>query len=264
MDGKHAFVLSLILSWISWATLNLSLANAPEKENAPSDKNDGSAFAVVELFTSEGCSSCPPADAHLSELVAQANKNDLPIFALAFHVDYWDYIGWKDPFADKTYSERQRKYAQAFSSTRIYTPQMIVNGRYEFVGSNRTRAKAYIQTALEQSPKVRIELELLESSPSNALNLSYRVSNAPDDAVLNVVLVERDLVTEVKRGENSGRTLRHDNVVRVFETVDLMKIARGQISLKVSPDVHLEKSSIIGYVQDGSSMEIVGASGFEL
>ncbi|MEO1256072.1 MAG: DUF1223 domain-containing protein, partial [Bacteroidota bacterium] len=91
---------------------------------------------MIELFTSEGCSSCPPADRLLSSVINNTDKN-VEVLGLSFHVDYWDYIGWKDPYASKAYSTRQRVYGRKFQNRSIYTPQMIVNGKHEFVGSNR-------------------------------------------------------------------------------------------------------------------------------
>ena len=93
-------------------------------------------FVVVELFTSEGCSSCPPADELLSEIVDGRYENT-DVIGLSFHVDYWDYIGWKDPYASRDFTNRQRIYAEKLRSHQLYTPQMVVNGKHEFVGSNR-------------------------------------------------------------------------------------------------------------------------------
>lgn len=117
------------------------------------------AFAVVELFTSEGCSSCPPADRLLGDFVDDARNNDKRIFALAFHVDYWNYLGWEDIYASSEFSDRQRTYAEALKTNRIYTPQMIVNGNDEFVGSNRNRAKKSIRSALKKAAGIRITLQ---------------------------------------------------------------------------------------------------------
>jgi len=101
-------------------------------------------FVLIELFTSEGCSSCPSADKNLEKIAAQAKASGQNIYTLSYHVDYWDYLGWKDPYATKQFSDRQRAYASQFKSSRIYTPQMIVNGKTEFVGSNQKTSQQAI------------------------------------------------------------------------------------------------------------------------
>ena len=112
---------------------------AKEKEvQQQSDNETGTPFAVVELFTSEGCSSCPPADNLLGEIVKDAQKGQQRVYCLSFHVDYWNSLGWRDPYSDPAFSRRQREYARAFESVQVYTPQMVVNGSTGFVGSDRT------------------------------------------------------------------------------------------------------------------------------
>src|ERR1700761_5494846 len=113
-------------------------------------------FAVVELFTSEGCSSCPEAD----ELIArvQQRDRDLPVYVLAYHVDYWDRLGWKDAFSDAAYTDRQKRYASWLKVTSIYTPQVVVNGQTEFVGSESIALTNAIKTALQQTHEVQVSL----------------------------------------------------------------------------------------------------------
>ena len=105
-------------------------------------------FVLIELFTSEGCSSCPSADKNLEKITAQAKAFGQNIYTLSYHVDYWDYLGWKDPYSTKQFSDRQRDYATQFNSNRIYTPQMVVNGKTEFVGSNQKTSQQAIKQAL--------------------------------------------------------------------------------------------------------------------
>ncbi len=219
------------------------------------DRDKHTGFAVIELFTSEGCSSCPPADRLLSEIAEQARQNGEPIFALSFHVDYWNYIGWTDPYSDATYSERQRAYGQAFNSQRIYTPQMVVNGETEFVGSNRARAQAAIERALKQSQDVSIMLAR-ESVTESKVTVRYEVSELPQGYKVNLALVERDLVQNVKRGENRGRTLEHDNVVRAFQTASE---ARGLAKFELPAGANPDNCAVIAYVQHEHTMKIIAA-----
>lgn len=226
-------------------------------------RNDGGApFAVVELFTSEGCSSCPSADALLIELTEQAHKEGARIFPLGFHVDYWDYLGWKDRFSSGEYSGRQRQYAAALRTSSVYTPQMIVNGTYQFIGSNRAQAQQWIKESLKADSAVNLSLEQKSEKP-NSIIVHFKSSRAVDNAVINFALVERDLANSVSRGENSGRTLRHHNVVRAFKSLPLSE-QEGDTVLTFPDDVKLENASIIGFIQDNKNMNILGANFIDL
>ncbi|HXV23472.1 MAG TPA: DUF1223 domain-containing protein [Alphaproteobacteria bacterium] len=161
---------------------------------------------VVELFTSQGCSSCPPADAFLGEL---AHRED--VIALAFHVDYWDYIGWKDPFASPDHTLRQRSYARALGLRTVYTPQMVIDGRADAVGSNRSRVDRLIDGAREL-PKLAIGLE--SSAGKHMLSLPDARIDRP--ATIWLAIYEREERTSVRRGENAGRDLSNYNIVREF------------------------------------------------
>ena len=160
---------------------------------------------VVELYTSQGCSSCPPADALLGELA-----KDPDVIALAFHVDYWDYIGWPDPFAERAYTQRQRGYARAQGERTVYTPQMIMDGRSHVVGNNTTAVRNAINEYKEMASVMAL----------NAENSNGRVTVfAPEkrlSAKADVLLIEYmpSATTEVLRGENAGRKLTYHNIVR--------------------------------------------------
>lgn len=240
---------------------------------APSPGGDGAiapAFALVELFTSEGCSSCPPADALLGELASRGRTKGLSIYCLAFHVDYWNQLGWTDPFSAAEYSTRQKTYARVMRSPQIYTPQMIVNGTEEFVGSDRLRAEHVIDAALSRSASVKLNLQAArergdsqEPSPTATVattRVTYAVTGGPKNAVLHVAAVESGLASSVSRGENAGHVLRHENVVRAFSTVPLEKGMAGTVTLTVPQGTVAGHTSIIGYVQDGSTMAILGAA----
>lgn len=230
-------------------------ARAEERSAPPSTQP----FALIELFTSEGCSSCPAGDDLLGEIASEARQKGQRIFPLAFHVDYWNDLGWVDPFSHPAYSRRQRAYAQVFDPSRIYTPQMIVNGTDAFVGSNRARARNTIRAALSHPAHVAVAL-MPEAWGTDSLAVAYEVSGAPPGAVLHVALVERGLVSAVPRGENAGRTLRHENAVRAFETVRLDGSSRGRIELKPPPSVVRANASLVGYVQDPDRMTVLGAA----
>lgn len=165
---------------------------------------------VVELFTSQGCSSCPPADAFLGEL---AKRRD--VVALAFHVDYWDYIGWKDPFGDPLHTARQRGYAARLRQRTIYTPQMVIDGVGHLVGSRRAEVEATItrRLGLGRAERVSIPIEVGRRSDGPVtVVVPAAATTGPADLLL--AALDREHTTEIRRGENSGRVLADFNVVR--------------------------------------------------
>ncbi|MFI6783173.1 DUF1223 domain-containing protein [Micromonospora sp. NPDC050276] len=215
-------------------------------------------FAVVEMFTSQGCNSCPPAEELLSEIERDARERRQNVFALGFHVDYWDDLGWPDQFADAAYTTRQEAYARAFGTGGLYTPQMVVNGTVEFVGSDRRRAAGAIMSAMASRATTPLALSVANLGASRVM-LDYRTERPPERAVLNVAIVERGLDSEIARGENAGRTLRQDNVVRAFRSV-AMQAEPGQVELATPPDLDPYSASVVGYVQEDGNRAIVGAT----
>ena len=201
---------------------------------------DGSAAApktpvLVELFTSEGCASCPPADALLARLLRSQPIADVEIVPLALHVDYWDHQGWKDPFASKAFTERQRAYSKIIGAGRVYTPQMIVDGRDELNGSDEAAVSRLLQAA---ASRPRLTLRVDARARGASVRLSIDLPAAPADAEpidVSIALTEDDLSSIVGRGENVGRTLSHVAVVRTLESLGTLEresfVADGQMSL---------------------------------
>jgi hypothetical protein len=179
---------------------------------------------LVELFTSEGCSSCPPADASLAGLARTQPVDGVELIALGFHVTYWDYLGWKDPYAAPEHSARQRRYALDGDDNRIYTPQMVVDGARSFVG-NDEEARLQAAAAAKQ-PKV--PLRLTTRVEGSAVIVTVTMDTAPAKGLeLWAALAEDGLSSEVKRGENAGRTLAHAAVVRTQVTLPAPKAMDG-------------------------------------
>jgi hypothetical protein len=218
-------------------------------------------FAVVELFTSEGCSSCPPADQVLAELAEDAKKGGRRIFPLAFHVDYWNYLGWKDPYSLPISSERQEQYGTALRVNQSYTPQMIVNGNTEFVGSDRRRARKEIDAALTLTTQASVTLRV--KADGDRQKVEYQVSGAPKDAVLCIAVVESGLISRVRRGENTGHTLSHANVVRKFVMLSLDALT-GSLGLESEFSSPKRDLQVIAFLQDPKTMAIFGATGIHL
>jgi hypothetical protein len=218
-------------------------------------------FAVVELFTSEGCSSCPPADEVLAELADDAKKNGRRVFPMEFHVDYWNYLGWKDPFSLSASSKRQEQYGTALHVNQSYTPQMIVNGTTEFIGSDRRQARKAIGDALALTAQASAVLRI--NVDGERKKIGYQVSGAPKDAVLCIAVVESGLISQVHRGENVGRTLSHANVVRKFVTLPLDK-PTGNVELESEFSSSKRDLQVIAFLQDRRTMAIFGATSVHL
>jgi len=217
-------------------------------------------FAVIELFTSQGCSSCPPADHVLRDIIEESEKASKPIYGLSFHVDYWNYLGWNDPYSHPDFSNRQRHYNQRLKSRGSYTPQMIVNGTSEFIGSKRTLAYQEVANALEVSANDRISIELTElqlDKAKNRLTVDYQAKGNCVDYKIHFAAVESNLKDAVKRGENHGRTLKHDNVVRAFRTVDFQ--TSDKVTLSLPNGMNFSESAVIVYVQKGGYGQVLGA-----
>jgi hypothetical protein len=229
----------------------------PEHPAARSSGSAPASFAVVELFTSEGCSSCPPIDQVLGNLAREAQAGHSPVYALSFHVTYWDHLGWKDPFGHPEFDARQRRYA-AVAGSQVYTPQMFVNATRELNGRQRLQAKTVVEKVLRSpSGHVRVSVMAEETAPGK-LRAQYRVAGAAPGMILNLALVEKGLRVPVKRGENGGRTLRHENVVRAFKVIPIQADS-GSAEFGVPADLHLERTALIAYAQNPATLEISGA-----
>jgi len=234
---------------------------------APRDPGSPPHLVIVELFTSEGCSSCPPADALLKELSEQQKMNDVQVVALEEHVDYWNHLGWKDPYSAAEFSQRQSDYAQIFGSDGVYTPQMIVDGQHEFVGSRSLAAREAIQKAANQ-PKAEIVLVGGANSSPGKPAFEVQIKNLEGISVrgeteLWVAVTEKGLQTDVKAGENSGETLKHAAVVRSLRKIDTLRNPAGydrQIQVAVDPGWKKENLAVVAFLAEKSSRKIIGAA----
>jgi hypothetical protein len=193
--------------------LCLSLQIAPAAAGEPP--------IVVELFTSEGCSSCPPADALLAELASRPD-----VLALSFHVDYWDRLGWKDPFSSHEATERQNRYATLLDLATVYTPQIVVDGKWQAVGSDR----ADVEQALDRARRDRREVPVTLALDHGQAQVKLSAGSNGAAAIL-LIGFDRRHVTAVKRGENSGRTLAHVDVVRGLE--EIARSSAGEITVPI-------------------------------
>lgn len=238
-----------ILSVTSMVTVGISsFENAPQFEPV----------AVIELFTSQGCSSCPSADRLLSQTIADSKKDGKKIFALSFHVDYWNRLGWTDPFSERKYSERQSMYASAMKGSSVYTPQMIVNGSSQFVGSDENELNDAIKKSLNEKSFATFKTLSVTNGEGEALRVQYALEGDIAGSKINFALVSLNETTYIKRGENSGRTLKNENVVRQF--ISKPTDISGEIEFAFSPVSGKNNIAVVAYIQRNSDLKIIGAA----
>jgi hypothetical protein len=234
-----------------------------------SRKTASSSAVLVELFTSEGCSSCPPADKLLTELDENQPVNGAQVIALSEHVDYWNRLGWKDPFSSAQFTERQTDYSSALHVEDIYTPRMIVDGQNQFVGNQRATALEAIAKAA-QSPKARIEAAIKSSTP-NSLTLSIQVADVPefargDRADVILAITESGLMSNVARGENAGRRLTHSAVTRRMVKLGAIEGKDFNSEQVVHLDSTWKRARLraVVFLQERGSRRILGAAAMPL
>ncbi len=228
---------------------------------------------IVELFTSEGCSSCPPADTLLSRLDRAQPVAGAQIIALEEHVDYWNQLGWVDPFSSPQYRVRQNDYAQRFSIDSVFTPQMVVNGQAQFSGNDGTRALQEIGRAAQAS-SVQVDLRTApNAADAGLLDLFVQVTNLKTGkargADVYLAVTENGLISNVQRGENSGRQLRHAPVVRSFGVIGKIQPTAanaGQIvnTLRFPHEWRRENLRAVVFVQEKDASRITGAAIIDL
>ena len=219
-------------------------------------------FAVVELFTSEGCSSCPPADEVLNKAAMKAEKNRQPVYFLAYHVDYWNKLGWKDPFSKYQFTLRQENYSRVLPEKEMYTPQAVVNGKYSFTGSEKEKMNEYITLALAATPQILLSA-LKDSSTNDTLYMSYKVSKENPNYILRWALTENDLTSSVKAGENDGKNLHHNYLVRIFSSTDNPGLI-GQSKIPLKGNKLSTKNQLITFIQHKQTMQILAAEKISL
>jgi hypothetical protein len=223
----------------------------------------GKSSVLVELFTSEGCSSCPPADRILMNLQNQQPLPGVRIITLSEHVSYWNYLGWRDPYSSDLYSERQRRYANIFRLASVYTPQMVVDGRTEFVGSDFHRALLSIQDAAKRS-KADVVFDVASTGKDKVVlrgEVRWPGAHEAQGAVVRAAVVEDDLHSSVDRGENSGRVLAHSSVVRkLLDEKDLATQSPDRFEMVVAVDPLWKRQNlrVVVFVQSPITGEVLG------
>jgi hypothetical protein len=238
-------------------------AQAPQEAPTSELKNPTSAakksFVLLELYTSEGCPTCPPADAHLARLEREQPFADAEIITLALHVDYWNSSVWKDVYSSPTFSRRQQIYTQALKTAQSYTPQMIVDGRAEFAGNNQAKARKAI---LEASKTSKATIEITPHDGDYRIKISG--ITAREAATVFLAVTEDYLPSNRKSELKSNEKVEHISVVRELKSLGML--AAAQTSLKIETALQIQSNwkkenlKLVVFVQENASRRILGAS----
>jgi hypothetical protein len=246
--GKYLKLAIISLLVFSFAPIRPSNTRHVQVRN-PAPGNDG--FAVVELFTSEGCSSCPPADDFISSLPATYPTG---VYVLSFHVDYWDRLGWKDPFSQASFTQRQKQYKDILMLNSVYTPQAVLNGKIEMVGSDSIRLRQTIDMLLAQTSNPPIDATA-HANNTSSVTVDFTLTGKKQ-GTLQAALVQSQASTDVKNGENAGRRLHHANIVRELKSSNRKT---GSLTLAVPAGVRATDCKVIVFLQDNETLQVGGA-----
>lgn len=264
MTSRPSFATIELLVRLSYSfILSLSVSLAGLLNAASPDSHTP---VIVELFTAEGCSSCPPADQLLARLEKAQPVPEADIIVLGEHVDYWNQLGWLDRFAAHLYTERQHDYAGAFALEDIYTPQMVVNGQAEFNGADAQRAIREIRRAAA-APHSSVSL-LFKSPSALALAVSQFPAGTKNVEIL-LAITEDSLASDVRKGENAGHRLTHTGVVRSLVSVARFDSRKSpafasDLPLRLLDDWNRENLHAVVFVADRGTRRIIGAAKLKL
>jgi len=258
---KRALFLLLVIFAVGYATSVAHSQDPPRPETSVSQ--EPKAGVLVELFTSEGCSSCPPADAMLRQLDNLAPVNSVGIVVLGEHVDYWEGQGWHDRFSSHQYTERQTEYARRFKLDSPFTPQMVVDGAQQLVGNNTPALQAALNSAASGN-KATLRISA-ERKDQKHLALSVDAGPLPagsKHADLYVAVADNSAQTQVGGGENSGRKLYHVAVARSLRKCGNVSATGGQLQFTVPLEkgFELEKQRVVVFLQEPDTGHVLGAA----
>lgn len=244
------------LLWFCTSSTTAKANNTKKDATSSAIKDDHKNIAVLELFTSQGCSSCPPADKLIGSYSSQEH-----VIPLSFHVDYWDRLGWKDPFSSKDYSDRQRIYASALKSD-VYTPQLVINGTVEMIGSDANKLTVALKSIFAETPDASLSIRKVEEHYGK-INISFDVSGQINNALLNIAVLENKTTTPVKAGENGGAILTDYNIVRDFKTIDQFNEGENNLSIDLPVSLDQKNRTLVVFIQQSHSHKIIAADKIE-
>jgi hypothetical protein len=253
MKSIEVFAIAIGVCIMLTASISINYEKPMEVKN----ESESQGFAVLELFTSEGCSSCPPAETVLKE-IQQEYKNK-PVYIVAFHVDYWNHLGWKDQFSQEAFTERQRQYSYILGSGSLYTPQLIINGTKEFVGSSKRAIVEEINANLTSQSTETLKLNCSLNQDKLTVQYEGAIPNKPAELVL--ALVQKTARSNVKAGENSGRNLSHIQIVRSLLRSPFEP--SRPVTMTVPNDFSTNDYELIGFVQRKTNRQTILAGRFD-
>jgi len=248
--------LSKTIAFIAWIAV-IAIGSSTFIPQNQKSKVPVKGFAVVELFTSEGCSSCPPADALIAKI--QNETNNQPVLILAYHVDYWNRLGWKDVFSSHACSERQHQYSNWLKLNGVYTPQVVVNGRKEFIGSDESSLRNAIKNSLQNESAAELQIMNIRTN-NHQVELQFQAREVTGSTSLVLAIVQKAAITQVRAGENGGLTLSHVQIVRNVETVELEGKKSGSSNIALPEDLNIHELELIAFLQNNSNGEITAAA----
>ena len=252
---KKIFIPALVLCVIGISAFVKNPLKQGNEKPEIVNEGDYKPVIVLELFTSQGCSSCPAADLLLNQ-VKESSKD--AIITLSYHVDYWNYIGWEDPFSAPQYSKKQQLYNQKFKSRSNYTPQMVINGKEHFVGSNKVKLHSKISAYKEIPAMNKVVLENVKKE-GGKINFGYQISGEIKNKNIKAVLVLDERTTQVKRGENRNRTLVNSNIV-VLEHIEQLMSDKGKMSIDVPKHIGANEKIALVLLLEDENYDITGAA----
>jgi hypothetical protein len=216
---------------------------------AQTDSNYTVPTILVELFSSEGCSSCPQADEFLQELMAVADSNHAPLFCLDYHVDIWNKSGWVDKFSDTSFSRRQREYMIKNDQRALFTPMIFVNGGGALPGNAKKEVAKLLNQQMHVQPKTSLVITAGYVQSTNTIVVDYDVKGYADSCSVNFVLAYKKIESIVTAGENAGKTLVHHQTVKYWKEVTIDPSKKGQVAIKLPDDVPFSNLTLISFVQ---------------
>ncbi len=222
----------------------------------------GKSFTVVELFTSEGDGLCEEAGSFLKEIYKEHRSDGKEIFCLTYHVDYWNKLGWKDPFSRLQYTRRQENYSRVLPSHEMYTPQFVLSGASEYTLKEKEKIKSAVKIALSKTQDVLLKITL-DSLKNDTAYISWSHNKEDKNLVLQIAYTEDSLTSRITKGENAGKTLHHDHVVKTLFAVN-SPAATGKTGVFLRDRKKSNNANIIGFLQHKQNYRILAADGITL
>ncbi len=247
-------VLLLIVALIFISCISSTSGKKDKIVNSKNQANANSGIPVLELFTSQGCSSCPPADRLLGRYADMEN-----IIVLSYHVDYWNRLGWKDPFSSEVFSQRQKDYAKVFQLSGVYTPQLVINGEKEMIGSDESKITETLKKERTRESAATLQINEIKTD-DNKVTINYTIHGNENNSILNIALIQNKITTSVKAGENNGVELTNYNVVRNFKHIPATPGETNTATIDLVKTIDKKDLSVVAFLQNPETYKIYAAT----